>query len=319
VQPALARTSAAKIRPVRPGALAVAPGGSPYIADDARNQIIEMLPGGGFKVVAGNGKAGFSGDGRQAIRAELHQPAGMVVVPDGTVYFADMANNRIREIAPNGRISTIVGNGKFGWVTSGTRARAATILSPSAVAMGPDKRLYIADSGGNQVLRLETNGTLTQIAGNQHYAGVYGAGHSAINASPDGPSGLAFDRAGNLYISGLNTKTLLMITPGGKMVLPMGIDGFYPRGDGGLVTRPNGNVIAMDEQRIVRLSPKGARTILDLSRRRIDGVTGFQPNGLAVARDGTIFTDTWMGNGNASKTALIKISPRGHVQVLWRS
>jgi len=270
-------------------------------------------------VVAGNGKAGFSGDGGRALHAELDLPRGMVMAPNGTLYFADTGNNRIRAIAPDGIISTIAGNGKYGWVRNGAPARAATLLSPSSVAIGPDQRLYIANAGENQVLRLETNRTLTQIAGNRHYAGVYGVGHRAVEASPDGPSGLAFDRARNLFIAGFNTKTLLMITPGGKMILPMGVDGFYPRGAGGLVTGPDGHVIAMNGQSIVRLGARGARPILDLSQQRIDGVAGFLPNGLAIAPDSTIFTDTFAGNGYASKTALIRISPGGHIQVLWKS
>ncbi len=316
---AAARAAAVNIRLVRPNALVVGPRGRLYIADSGRNQILQLLPAGGFTVVAGNGKAGFSGDGGRALHAELDLPRGMVIAPNGTLYFADTGNNRIRAIAPDGIISTIAGNGKYGWVRNGTPARAATLLSPSSVSIGPDQRLYIANAGDNQVLRLETNRTLTQIAGNRHYAGVYGVGHRAVEASPDGPSGLAFDRAGNLFIAGFNTKTLLMITPGGRMVLPMGVDGFYPRGAGGLVTGPNGHVIAMNGQSIVRLGTRGARTILDLSRQRIDGVAGFLPNGLAIAPDGTIFTDTFAGNGYTSKTALISISPGGHIQVLWKS
>lgn len=319
VQPAVARAVPAKIRLVRPGALVVAPRGRLYIADSGRNQILQLLPGGGFIVVAGNGKAGFSGDGGRAVHAELDQPGGMVIAPNGTLYFADTGNNRIRAIAPDGIISTIAGNGKYGWVRNGAPARAATLLSPSSVAIGPERRLYIASAGDNQVVRLETNRTLTQIAGNRRYAGVYGVGHRAVEASPDGPSGLAFDRAGNLFIAGFNTKTLLMITPGGRMVLPIGLDGFYPRGAGGLVTGPNGHVIAMNGQSIVRLGTGGARIILDLSQRRIDDITGFLPNGLAVAPDGTIFTDTFAGNGYTSKTAVLKISPGGHIQVLWKS
>ncbi len=316
---AAARAAAVNIRLVRPGALVVGPRGRLYIADSGRNQILQLLPAGGFTVVAGNGKAGFSGDGGRALHAELDLPRGMVIAPNGTLYFADTANNRIRAIAPDGIISTIAGNGKYGWVRNEAPARAATLLSPSSVSIGPDQRLYIANAGDNQVLRLETNRTLTQIAGNRHYAGVYGVGHRAVEASPDGPSGLAFDRARNLFIAGFNTKTLLMITPGGRMVLPMDLDGFYPRGTGGLVTGPNGHVIAMNGQSIVRLGTKGAQTILDLSQQRIDGVTGFLPNGLAIAPDSTIFTDTFAGNGYASKTALIRISPGGHIQVLWKS
>jgi len=289
-----------------------------YIADEGRNQILERLPNGTFRIVAGTGKAGFSGDGGKALRAELNMPRGMAIGRDGTLYFADTGNNRIRAIAPDGIISTIVGNGKYGWVRSGTPAHAATLVSPDAVTIGPDGRLYIADSGDNEVLRLETNGTVTEIAGNRRYAGVYGVGRPAVNASPDGPSGLAFDRADNLYIAGFAVKTLLMITPKGIMTLPDGIGNFYPRGEGDLVTAPDGSVLAANTLAIVRLTPHGMAPIFDFSRKPFAGVTFFLPEGIAVAPNGDIYADTWDGNGYANKTALIVVRPGKKPRVLWK-
>jgi hypothetical protein len=298
------------------------PAGRLYIADDGRNQILERLPNGTFQVVAGTGAAGFSGDGGAATRAEIRYPGGMAVGHDGTLYFADEENDRIRAIAPNGIISTVAGNGKHGWIKNGTPARLAPISSPGAVTIGPDGRLYIADSGSNQVLRLGTNGTLTQIAGNRHYAGVrvHDVGHPAVHESPAVPDGLAFDRAGNLYLAGFSVKTLLMITPKGIMTRPDGIGNFYPRGDGGLVTGPKGHVIAMDDLRIVRLSPKGEETIFTFYRHPIKGIVGaFEPNGVAIGTNEIIFTDTHAGNGFTNTSALIEIRPGGQIRKLWTS
>ena len=313
----LVRNGAA-IRLAWPGALALDSHGSLYISDERRNQILTRRPDGSFRIVAGTGKAGFSGDGGSAVHAQLDTPRGMAIGHDGTLYFADEGNNRIRAVAPGGIISTVVGNGKYGWVRSGTPAHAATILSPGAVAVGPDGRLYIADSGGNEVLRLEANGTVTEIAGNLRYAGAYGVGGPAVRASPDGPSGLAFDRAGNLYLAGFNTKTLLMITPAGMMALPAGMAGFYPRGEGALVAAPNGHVYAADGQAIVRLTPHGIRPVVDFSRKSFDGIRGFLPQGVAVTTDRTIYTDTAVGNGYTNKTALVVVRPGGKLQVLWK-
>lgn len=99
--PAL-RTSGA-IRLERPGPLAVGANGTLYIADSGRNQIVERLPNGRLQVLAGTGKAGFSGDGGPARRAQLNDPAGMTIAEDGTLYFADQANNRVRAISPPAR------------------------------------------------------------------------------------------------------------------------------------------------------------------------------------------------------------------------
>lgn len=238
--------SGAAIRLERPGALALDARGVLYIADEGREQILERLPNGTFRVLAGTGKVGFSGDG------------------------------------------------------------------------GPDGRLYVADSGNNEVLRLERNGTMTEIAENRHYAGVYGVGHPAVHASPGSPSGLAFDRAGNLYLASFSVKTLLMITPKGIMTLPDGVENFYPRGKGALVTAPDGSVYAANAMAIVELTPHGTKTIFDFSDRHFDGIRTFLPQGIAVAPNGDIYTDTALGNGFTNKTALVVVRPGAKPRVLWK-
>jgi sugar lactone lactonase YvrE len=293
-----------------------------YIADVKRNQILERFPNGKFQAVAGTGTAGFSGDGGMATRAKIDYPGGMAIGADGTLYFADVQNHRIRAIAPDGTISTIVGGGKGRpWVKNGASARAAR-LGPAAVAIGLGGRLYIASSGTNQVLRLEHNGTLTQVAGNQDYAGIRArdVGRLAVNESPAIPDGLAFDGAGNLYIAGFSAKVLLMITAKGVMVRLGAVHGFYPFGDGGMVTAPGGSVIAMNRASIVRLGPAGVKTVYAFYKHPVNGVVGtFEPNGIAVAPNGTIFADTYAGNGYTNSSALIAISPRRQIRVLWKS
>ncbi|MGH2410645.1 MAG: hypothetical protein ACRDFX_02655 [Chloroflexota bacterium] len=163
---------------------------------------------------------------------------------------------------------------------------------------------------------------MTQIAGSRSYAGTRARdiGGAAVDESPDVPTGLAFDRAGNLYIAGISTKVLLMITPRGIMMRPDAPHGFYPFGDGGLVTAPNGTVIAMNRASIVRLSPAGVTTIRAFYKHPIQGIGGtFEPNGIAVAPNGTIFVDTYAGNGYTTTTALIAISPTRHIRTLWTS
>ena len=310
--------SARRVAPIRPGALAVAPGGGLYIADDVRNQILERLPNGRFTVVAGNGQRGFSGDGGRAAEASLNGPAGMVEGSGGTLYFADAFNNRVRAISRSGTISTGAGNGRGGWTPNGSPARAAPILSPEAVAIGPDHRLYIAASGWGEVLRLERDGTLTRVAGVRRPAGVYGVARPATQASADGVNGLAFDASGNIYLAGFNTKTLLMIDRAkGSMRLPAGMTGFYPRGDGGLVTTSNGSVLGMNRQDIVEVTPHGVRPIYSFSGRKTAGISGFLSDGLAVSQDGAIYTDTDYGNGWSSGNAIVLLTPHHRVRALW--
>ena len=311
-------SAAVGTRLIRPGALAAGPRGQVYVADDGLNQILQVLPGGRFKVIAGNGRRGYSGDGGPAIAAELNFPGGMAVTRGGTIYFADTGNNRVRAIWPSGTITTVAGTGRFGtWTAGGSAALRTSLAGPAAVAVSPRGCLYIADEGNSEILRLSRSGRLTRVAGTRGAGGVTGIGRLAANASADGPDGLAFDRAGDLYISGRNTKQLLMISASGRMRLPIGQTGFYPRGMGGLTAGPAG-VIAMNGQRVQEITHRGLRTVLDFSRDHPAGIRGFQPNGIAVGPDGVIYLDTYVGNGYSAKTALIEVRPGGQARVLWQ-
>ena len=118
---------------------------------------------GTFRVVAGNGAVGFSGDGGPATKAELDDPASITFGPGGTLYIADYGNGRIRAVSPAGIISTVAGGGQGEWVIDGTPALDAGLL-PSALTFGPDGLMYVAS--GNEILRLGTDGTFTRVVGN---------------------------------------------------------------------------------------------------------------------------------------------------------
>jgi sugar lactone lactonase YvrE len=314
-----ASSAPASVAPVRPSALALGHGGVLYVADDARHQILAMTPSGRFHVVAGTGTAGYSGDGGPAVRARLTHPAGMAVLGDGGLVFADDSDNRVRVVLPDGRIKTLAGDGRFGWVQSGTRARQAHLGSPAAVAVGPDGLLYIALSGANEIVRLDHDGSLARIAGSSRYGGIDGIGGPALAASPSGPNGLAFDGQGDMYIAGFNAKALLMIDRKGLMRLPGGNRrGFYPRGDGGVASGPSGRVFAIDTQRVVTLNPEGEHPVADFARLRGDSMRTFLPDGIAVGRDGSIYVDTFRGNGWASRSLIAVIRPDRSIRVLWR-
>lgn len=307
--------------PERPTALAADRNGNLYIADQTRDEILERLPDGTFLVVAGTGHAGFSGDGGPAVRADIDRPGGMAFAPDGTLYFADQGNNRVRAIAPNGTITTVVGTGTApvgGVAENGTPALDAGV-GPNDVAFSPSGQLYITT--GQQVLRLDADGTLSIVVGQSGIdQGINGVGGPAVSASADGADGLAFDAAGNLYFFGFNTKTVFLVGPSGVLTEPYGPQSIYPRGDGGLVTAPGGGVIAMDELGIVRLTPTSDHTIASFATGLFNGIRGFSPNGVAVGPDGSIYVDTFYGNGYTDRTAIASITPNGSSsQVLWEA
>jgi serine/threonine-protein kinase len=91
--------------------MALRPQGVLYISEPQLDRVVARLPDGSFKLIAGTGRVGFSGDGGPAVRARLRQPEGLAVAPDGTLYIADFGNNRVREVLPDGTIETVAGAG----------------------------------------------------------------------------------------------------------------------------------------------------------------------------------------------------------------
>jgi len=297
----------------------VGPNGDLYIADQIRNQILQRLPNGEFTVVAGTGTAGFSGDGGPAQQATLHDPSGMAFAANGTLYFADQGSNRVRSIAPGGVIETVAGGGDAGhsgFVSSGTAALQASI-NPSDVAFGPGGRLYIATF--EQVVRLEIDGTLTPVVGSPDSPeGLYGVGGPATAGSADGANGIAFDSAGDLFVAGFNTKSLLMVTSAGLLTQPPDSTNFYPRGSAGLASNAHGAVVAMDGLTVGSVTPQGIKTLVNFMAAPLNSIEGFQPNGVAVGPDGTIYLDTSGGNGFTNRSAIVSINPESfRSDILW--
>jgi sugar lactone lactonase YvrE len=312
--------------PKAPGSLAIGPNGNLFIADDGRDQVLEHLPNGKFVVVAGNGKRGFSGDGGPALNAELNYPGGIAFGPDGDLYIVDEANNRVRRVTPDGAITTVVGAAGR-WeapVTNGTPALRARLLSPEDVTFGPGGELYIADTGDNEVLRLGPADKLVLVAGGSHirYAGVYNMGKPATEASPDGPAGITFDRASDLFIFGVNTKALLMVDPHGVIHAIIGQKpetGFFPHSSGGIVTAPDGEVFGLDDTSLDRITTTGARTVVDFTTDPLtrDG-RAFLPNGIAVLANGSIYVDTDGASGYTQTPGIVEIEHDGEGLVIWK-
>src|SRR5262249_42296294 len=129
-----------------PRGLAVGPDGSLYIADYDNNRIRPGRADGVITTVAGDGSSRFGGDGGAATRAQLRDPRGVAVGPDGSLYIADAPNSRIRRVGPDGVITTVAGDGSYRFGGDGGPATAAPLYDPFGVAVGPDGSLYIADT-----------------------------------------------------------------------------------------------------------------------------------------------------------------------------
>jgi len=306
--------------PDEPGPLALSPNGDLYMSDDALNEILERLPSGDFQVVAGNGKAGFSGDGRPAVEAELNHPLGIAVGKGGLIYFADSGNKRVSAVSPSGMITTVAGNGQAAAggegtpaaATEGTPLRGApatgtAIGNTAAVTIDPDGSLYIAAQ--NAVLELNANGTLSTVAYAQDFQDVDQRFPGISECDPDG---LAFDGSGDLFMTCSMTNDLLEETAGGKFTY-RGI--LRPHdAEAALASSPDGSVIGPWQSAVYRYTAIQQQLIKSFGT--IGGIGAFWPQGVAVAPDGTVYLDQG-GVSGIGPPAIVMYSPSGEVMVLW--
>ncbi|EFO78980.1 YD repeat protein [Oscillochloris trichoides DG-6] len=150
----------------------------------------------------------------------LDSPGGVAVGPDGATYIADTGNHRVWRIAPStGIITTIAGTGSGGYAGAGYSgdngpASSANLAYPTDLAFDSAGNLYIADSGNNRIRRIAAGSglstgasTITTVVGTGDYDS-YGDGGAASAAALNGPSGIAFDAEGNLYIADTGNNSI---------------------------------------------------------------------------------------------------------------
>lgn len=219
-----------------------------------------------ISTVAGNGMAGFSGDGGPALNGSMNDPRGVVVDASGNVYVADLGNSRVRKVAPNGTITTIAGNGIQGFSGDGGAATSAELNQPIRVEVDALGNLYIADAGNSRIRRVAPGGTITTIAGNGTKASA-GDGGAATSASLNYPNDAVPDAAGNLFISeGADIRKVdthgIITTVAGN-----GISGYS--GDGGPATQAS-----LDNPNALTIDSAGNLFISDQFNNRIRKVTG---------------------------------------------
>jgi N-acetylneuraminic acid mutarotase len=197
-----------------PTGVAVDPSGNFYIVDADNNRIRKVTASTGIiTTVAGNGTAGYSGDGGAATSAELDTPFGVAVDASGNLYIVDVNNDRIRKVtASTGIITTVAGNGTWGYSGDGGAATSAELFSPFGVAVDASGNLYIADSGNNLIRKVTAStGIITTVAGNGT-GGYSGDSGAATGAELNSPFGVAVDASGNIYIVDSGNNRIRKVT-----------------------------------------------------------------------------------------------------------
>jgi len=216
-----------------PGGLAIDSAGNLYIADAGNNRVRKVSLAGTISTVAGNGTAGYSGDGGQAAKAELNGPAGVIVDSAGNLYIADTMNNVVRMVSPSGTISTVAGGGAA-FIGDGGPATSAQLSTPAGLAVDSGGNLYIADAGFNRVRKVAPGGTITTVAG-AGSASYWGDGGPATGAQLNNPGSVSLDAAGNLYIADTGNNRVREVS-GGIINTIAGGSGNGYSGDGGAAT-----------------------------------------------------------------------------------
>jgi sugar lactone lactonase YvrE len=190
----------------QPGEIVIDHSGNLYIAEIHGNRIRKIDTHGIITTIAGNGIAGYSGDGGPATQARINEPTGMAIDNLGNLYFSSSQNHRVRKVDTNGIITTVAGVGVGGYSGDGNLATEARLNHPNGLAIDHAGHLYIADGAsdpdeaGGRIRKIDTHGIITTIAGDGTW-GDYGDGGPATQAQFSVISNLTFDQLGNLYLT----------------------------------------------------------------------------------------------------------------------
>ena len=291
--------------------------GNVFFADYYANSRIRRIDAvtGIITTVAGNGTVGFSGDGGPATSASLYYPSGVAVDKAGNLFIADPNNQRIRRVdASTGIITTVAGNGAYGYGGDGGPAVNATLGFPRYVALDGAGNLFIVDALTNRVRRVDiSTGIITTVAGNG-VAGYNGEGILATSANLNLPLAVALDGADNLYIVDSSNQRVRHVDASTGIISTVAGNGVYGfSGDGGPATSAS---LAGPED--VAIDAYGNLFIADYFNQRIREVDappavglsaanlnfGHEPYGTTSATQDVTVTNTGGGSINISSVSV---------------
>jgi len=273
----------------KPVNTAVDSSGNYYIAANAFGfyfaRVYKVDTFGRLTVLAGTGFPGYSGDGGPATEAQLGEPEALAADSAGNVYIADAENCAIRKVTQStGIISTIAGMGPLscGYSGDGGPAADAQLETPSGIALDSSGDLYVADPFYSVIRKIAARtGIITTVAGRSYLSAscqFSGDGGPATEARLCGPSSVAVDGSGNVYIADTANYRIRKVTTSTRKISTIagnGVDGFS--GDGGPATSAEISDIyglASDSSGDVFIADYDSCVIREVSGGKINSVAG---------------------------------------------
>jgi sugar lactone lactonase YvrE len=156
--------------------------------------------------LAGGSSGDVDGSG---VDARLNAPGSIVVAQDGTLFFTDGHNHKIKKVTTSGEVITIAGSIK-GYADG--PAATARFTYPYGIALTTDGTLYVTDS--TSVRKITPDGMVNTLAGNNTIGDNDGQGSQARFNSP---SGITIDFEHNLFVADMLNNRIRKITPEGMV------------------------------------------------------------------------------------------------------
>ena len=188
---------------------------------DSYNAVVRRIDAAGVIATFAGSEPGLGGDGGPAAKALINLPTAVCVAADGSVYLSDAANSRIRRVAADGTIETVIGSGGgsglggAGFGGDGGPANKGKAFSAMGLHCGAPASLYVSDSGNNRI-RVVRNGVIETVAGTGS-SGFGGDGGRAFAAALNTPQKIVVGPDGTVYIADRGNSRIRMIDPAGMI------------------------------------------------------------------------------------------------------